>query len=144
MHKKKVSLGDIARNMGRDKSTVSRELRRNKGKCRYRYQQAQIKAQQRHLDKPKAIKLDEEMKGVITPLIEDKWSPDQISGRLKALGKAHVSHETIYRFLLKDKMAGGELYKHLRHQAKPYRKRYGKNYYRGIIPYRVTLMSAQV
>ena len=125
-HKKKVSLGDIAKDMGRSKSTISRELRRNKGNCGYRYQQAQIKAQRRHLDKPKAIKLDEAMKQVITPLIEEKWSPEQISGRLKRLEKPSVSHETIYRFVLADKAAGGELYKHLRHQAKPYRKRYGK------------------
>ena len=138
-HKKKVSLGDIAKDMGRSKSTISRELRRNKGNRGYRYQQAHIKAQQRHLDKPKAIKLDEEMKGVITPLIEEKWSPEQISGRLEKLGKATVSHETIYRFLMNDKAAGGELYKHLRHQSKPYRKRYGKNDYRGTIPCRVDI-----
>jgi IS30 family transposase len=74
---------------------------------RYRFQQAQIKAQRRHIDKPKAIKLDEEMKRVITPLIEEKWSPEQISGRLKTLKKPSVSHETIYRFLLTDKAAGG-------------------------------------
>lgn len=37
-HKKKVSLGDIAKDMGRSKSTISRELRRNKGNCGYRYQ----------------------------------------------------------------------------------------------------------
>ena len=110
-HKKKVSLGDIAKDMGRSKSTISRELRRNKGKCGYRYQQAHIKAQQRHFDKPKAIKLDEAMKQVITPLIEEKWSPEQISGRLEKLGKPTVSHETIYRFKLNDKVAGGELYK---------------------------------
>jgi IS30 family transposase len=50
-----------------------------------------------------------------------------------------VSHETIYRFLLTDKAAGGDLYTHLRHQAKPYRKRYGKKDYRGIIPCRVDI-----
>ena len=72
MHKKKISLGEIAKDMGRNKSTISRELRRNKGKCGYRHSQAQIKAQRRHLDKPKAIKLNEEMKRVITPLIEEK------------------------------------------------------------------------
>jgi IS30 family transposase len=38
--------------MGKNKSTISSELRRNKGKCGYRYQQAQIKAQRRHIDKP--------------------------------------------------------------------------------------------
>ena len=34
MHKKKFSLGEIAKDMGRNKSTISRELRRNKGKLR--------------------------------------------------------------------------------------------------------------
>ena len=37
----------------------------------------------------------------------------------------HFSGSTIYRFILKDKKAGGVLYKHLRHQGKKYRKRYG-------------------
>ncbi|MDO9138721.1 MAG: helix-turn-helix domain-containing protein [Methylobacter sp.] len=32
MHKKKVSLEEIAKDIGRSKSTISRELRRNKGK----------------------------------------------------------------------------------------------------------------
>jgi transposase, IS30 family len=77
------------------------------------------KPKRRHIHKPKAIKLDEAMKRVITSHIEEKWSPEQISGRLKRLEKPSVSHETIYRFLLTDKIAGGELYKHLRHQAKP-------------------------
>lgn len=139
MHKKKVSLEEIAKDIGRSKSTISRELRRNKGQRGYRHQQAQIKAERRHADKPKAIKLDEAMKQVIKPLIEEKWSPEQISGRLKILDEPTVSHETIYRFILADKAEGGELYKHLRHQAKPYRKRYGKNDYRGTIPGRVDI-----
>lgn len=132
-------MAEIAKDIGKSKSTISRELRRNKGKCGYRHQQAQIKANQRHVDKPKAIKLDEAMKQVITPLIEEKWSPEQISGRLKILNQPTLSHETIYRFIKADKAGGGELYKHLRHQAKPYRKRYGKTDYRGSIPSRVDI-----
>ena len=85
MHKKNISLDEIAKDMARHKSSISRELRRNKGNCGYRYQQAHIKAQRRHIDKPKAIKLDETMKQVITSHIEEKWSPEQISGRLKSL-----------------------------------------------------------
>jgi transposase, IS30 family len=139
MRKQKFSLGKIAQGMGRDKSTLSRELRRNQGQRGYRHAQADSKAKQRHIDKPKSVKMDEEMKRVITPLIEQNWSPDQIAGRLKGLGKRGVSHETIYRFLLADKAAGGELYKHLRHQHKPYRKRYGKHDYRGVIPGRVDI-----
>jgi IS30 family transposase len=36
-----------------------------------------------------------------------------------------ISHETIYKFILQNKKYGGLLYKHLRHQNKKYRKRYG-------------------
>ncbi len=36
-----------------------------------------------------------------------------------------ISHERIYKFILKDKEIGGNLYKHLRHQNKKYKKRYG-------------------
>ena len=125
--------------MGRNKGTLSRELKRNTGQRGYRHSQADRVAKQRHHDKPKAIKLDEEMQQLITPLIQEKWSPEQISGRLKQEGKKSLSHETLYRFLLTDKAAGGELYTHLRHQAKPYRKRYGKKDYRGIIPARVDI-----
>lgn len=138
-HKKKISAAQIARDMGKHRATICRELKRNKGKCGYRYKQAHNLALQRHHDKPKATKMNEAMKQIITPLIEEKWSPEQISGRLKALDKPSVSHETIYRFVSADKAAGGALYKHLRHQAKPYRKRYGKNDYRGTIPNRVDI-----
>ena len=82
-------------------------MERNTGNRGYRHQQAHIKAQRRHADKPKAIKLDEAMKQTIIPLIKEKWSPEQISGRLKQLKKPSVSHETIYRFLLTDKAGGG-------------------------------------
>ena len=54
-----------------------------------------------------------------------------------SLCNAHHLRELV--FLLTDKAAGGELYTHLRHQAKPYRKRYGKKDYRGIIPARVDI-----
>ena len=139
MRKQKISLNTIAKGMGRARSTLSRELKRNTGECSYRYRQADKMAKQRHYDKPKAIKLDQDMQQLITPLIQEKWSPEQVSGRLKQEGKQSASHETIYRFLLTDKAAGGDLYTHLRHQAKPYRKRYGKKDYRGIIPSRVDI-----
>jgi len=137
--KQKMSLNSIAKGMGRAVSTLSRELKRNTGQRGYRYRQADKMAKQRHYDKPKCFKLDQEMQELIRPLIQEKWSPEQVSGRLTQEGKKSVSHETIYRFLLTDKAAGGDLYRHLRHQAKPYRKRYGKKDYRGIIPNRVDI-----
>ena len=139
MRKQKISLNSIAKGMGRARSTLSRELKRNTGQRGYRDSQADKMAKQRHHDKRKAIKLDQDIQQHITPLIKEKWSPEQVSGRLKQEGKKSVSHETIYRFLLTDKAAGGDLYTHLRHHAKPYRKRYGKKDYRGILPSRVDI-----
>nr|WP_221896213.1 IS30 family transposase [Bathymodiolus japonicus methanotrophic gill symbiont] len=48
-------------------------------------------------------------------------------------------NETIYQHILADKKAGGELYKHLRHQNKTYRKRYGSAHNRTGIPNRVDI-----
>ena len=51
----------------------------------------------------------------------------------------NLHHETIYQYILVDKQAGGTLYKHLRHQNKPYRKRYGSAHNRTGIPNRVDI-----
>lgn len=103
------------------------------------YQAAQAMAKRRHIEKPKAIKMDESLRAEVDSLIHQRWSPEQIRGRLKLEDKLYVSHETIYRYLLNDKEAGGQLYKNLRHQAKPYRKRYGKPDKRGKIAGRVDI-----
>ncbi|CAC9625685.1 Mobile element protein, partial [uncultured Gammaproteobacteria bacterium] len=50
-----------------------------------------------------------------------------------------LHHESIYRYLLKNKASGGLLYKHLRHQGKPYRKRYGHPNNRTGIPNRIDI-----
>jgi IS30 family transposase len=139
MRKQKVSLNQIAAGMGRHPSTLGRELKRNTGLRGYRYKQAHKTAQQRHADKPKAVKMLGELKAYVTEHLEQQWSPEQISGRLKQENKPSVSHETIYRLVSEDQKAGGQLFTHLRHQAKPYRKRYGKHDYRGRIPNRVDI-----
>jgi len=124
-HKLKDSTMVIASALGRSQSTVSRELKRNRGQRGYRHQQAHSKAQQRHSDKPKTVKLTSMLVSDINALLEQQWSPEQISGRLTQEGKASVCHETIYQHVLKDKCAGGKLYLNLRRHAKTYRKRYG-------------------
>ena len=85
------STTEIALSLGRSQSTISRELNRNKGKRGYRHKQAHTKAQQRHKDKPKAIKLTLELTNDIDKMLEQQWSPEQISGRLGAEGKDRVS-----------------------------------------------------
>lgn len=48
-------------------------------------------------------------------IINEQWSPEQISGWLKKNGLEGVSHTWIYTHIRKDKQAGGELADHLRH-----------------------------
>lgn len=134
-----TSQNKIAESLGRSQSSISRELGRNTGQRGYRNKQAESLAQERHKNKPKEVKLTDEIKCIINTHIEDDWSPEQIAGRLKNDGVISLHHETIYQHILADKKAGGELYKHLRHQNKTYRKRYGSAHNRSGIPNRVDI-----
>jgi transposase, IS30 family len=123
---------EIASEIGVHKSTISRELRRNitfvrteLGSWQYKSNYAQTYTEARHRKKPKHIKFTNEVEDFVREKILQEWSPEQISGYAKRHNLFSISHEWIYQFILKDKQSGGELYKHLRHQHKKYRKRYG-------------------
>ncbi|WP_067583357.1 IS30 family transposase [Endozoicomonas ascidiicola] len=132
-----TSQNKIAQKLGRDQSSLSRELGRNKGLRGYRHQQAHRMAQQRHQEKTKAVKLTDDIKRRISNDIRADLSPEQVAGRLKKEGVIELHHETIYQYIADDKRKGGTLYKHLRHQKKTYRKRYGSAHNRTGIPNRV-------
>ncbi len=138
-HKTGTSMNDIAKALGRSQSTLSREISRNTGQRGYRHNQANHLAEQRHKNKPKAVKLTAEIKQLINGYVKQDWSPEQIAGRLEKEGVIKLHHETIYQYILADKKAGGTLYKHLRHQHKTYRKRYGSAHNRTGIPNRVDI-----
>lgn len=126
--KNEMIQADIAKHLARSQSSISREIARNTGQRGYRYQQASHFASERHSDKNKAIKLTVEVKFLIEKYIKQDWSPEQICGWLKSEDREEIidlHHETVYHYILDDKDSGGELYKHLRHQNKTYRKRYG-------------------
>ena len=123
--KKGESANIIAKTLNRSQTTISREINRNTGLRGYRHKQANDLAALRHDTKPKAIKLTDEVKAQLNFYIEQDWSPEQIAGRLEKESVVKLHHETIYQYILVDKKAGGLLYKHLRHQNKTYRKRYG-------------------
>jgi IS30 family transposase len=134
-----MSLSKIAKEIKCHKSTVSRELDRNKGKRGYRPEQAQRKASNRKRSAHKAVKLDLKLKAQISILIQQDWSPEQVSGYLKKQNLADISHESIYQFISTDKKSGGSLYLHLRCRRKKYKKRYGSNDRRGEIPNRKSI-----
>lgn len=123
---------EIANEIGVHKSTISRELKRNLtfvrtalGSWQYKPNYAQSNADQRHKEKAKKIKFTKEVALFIKDKILEDWSPEQISGYAKRHDFFSISHERIYQFILEDKQKNGDLYKHLRHQHKKYRKRYG-------------------
>jgi IS30 family transposase len=125
------SRSEIAEVIGVHKSTVSRELKRNRGGRGYRPQQAQNLARERR--SRASPRIGAETWGRVEKLLRQDWSPEQISGRLKKEQKICISHEWIYQYILKDKQAGGDLYRHLRCQKK-HRKRYGTYDRRGKLP----------
>lgn len=123
----------IAEMLGRNKSTISRELRRNVKPYDgyYRYEDACYISATRKV-KSRKIKMfyGHRLERVIALLKED-LSPKQVSGRLKRNREFHISHETIYRYIWDDKHKGGDLYTHLRGSKKKRRKRYRSNDSRG-------------
>jgi len=115
------SLRSIAASLGRAPSTVSREIRRNGGRRRYRATQADEAAWERAY-RPKTCKLAENraLARIVANKLQCRWSPRQIAGWLKRTypddEHLQVSHETIYRTLFIQARGAlkKELLKHLR------------------------------
>jgi len=117
----------IARAMGRHRSTVCRELRRNGTRAdgRYRASTAQERTNGRRSRSRRNQRFSAEDFAVVDGLLCRQWSPEQVSGHLARSGLLSISHETIYRHVWRDKQRGGTLYTHLRGARKRRRKRYG-------------------
>ena len=136
----KFSYRATAKELGIHHSTVSREIRRNSDANGYDPLRAQkIAEARRHLASVRPKTFTGEVREWVLKYLKQDFSPVQISGRLKRLEVANISHEAIYRMIWKDKRNGGDLYKHLRHSGKKYNKRGAKNAGRGCIPGRVDI-----
>ncbi len=109
----------IADTIGVDSSTVTRELIRNSGvRGIYNWETAQQNANQRKKRKPGNRSIPKEIKDeAIRLLVEEQWSPEQISAALNLRGMK-ISHETIYKIIRTDKKKGGTLYLSCRHKLK--------------------------
>jgi IS30 family transposase len=128
---------EIAKVIGVHKSTICRERRRKRGHRGYRPKQAQHFAEIRRA-KAVTTRISPDTWILVERLVQDDWSPEQISGWLSREFQMMVSHESIYQFILKNKRQGGNLYLHLRCK-KQRRKRYGSTNYRGRIPDRISI-----
>jgi IS30 family transposase len=122
-----------------NQSTISRELRRNKGKRGYRHKQAHNKSCERRKSATKRHKMTPDNIALIEARLRQEWSPEQISGWLNKEHNILISLESIYLHVWDDKHKGGDLYKHLRHRVKGYRSRKNSASSRGKIKNRVSI-----
>jgi IS30 family transposase len=123
---------EIGRALGRHRSTIGREFARNTRKDGgYRPSTAQEMTNGRRSKSRRNQRFSEREWGLVVSRLEIQWSPEQISGRLRKSGELEISHETIYRYVWRDRRVGGGLYRHLRGARKKRRKRYGSYDSRG-------------
>lgn len=117
---------EIAQRLGKDKSTVSREIIRNQNlKGKYTAGLAdKICHKRRKMGKRQSRKLikDKKLRRAVLRLLRKKKSPEQIGGKRKRDGKSYVVHETVYRYIY-DYAPGWKIY--LRQKKGRYRRRHG-------------------
>jgi IS30 family transposase len=83
---------EIAVLLGRDKSCISRELRRNRGQRGYRSKQAHSLAQTRQQACANRPRVDQRTWKLVESKLKVTWSPQQISGYLVVNKQPGVSH----------------------------------------------------
>jgi IS30 family transposase len=124
-----LSISGIARALRRDKSTVSRELRRNSlPSGRYSPLHAGGAYLQRR-QREAVLEKDQRLKTFVQDRLAEGWTPEQIAGWLKSghePGLRALSFEAIYAFIYRAARKGEELWRYLtrRHKRrKPRRAR---------------------
>ena len=116
----------IARALGRHRSTVWREVRRNAHvDGHYHVQKAIEHSRARRWRSRSHPRFKPQQLRLVWKLIRRCWSPEQVAGSLRNSRRLHISHETIYRHIWTDMKRGGHLHTYLRGAIKRRRKRYG-------------------
>jgi len=128
-----LSFSDIGSKLGFDRSTISREVGRNSGRRGYRSKQAGRKAAKRQLYRQEPRKMVPETVRSIEKLLLRKWSPEQISNRMREEGHFSVSDETIYQHIYADTNSGGDLWRQLRRSRRRRKRRFPSEDRRGQI-----------
>lgn len=132
LRRRGLSMRQIATEMGRAHTTISREVRRNS--CNdggYRPSKASRRTRGRRSRSRRNARITPEQWIVVDRYLRMDWSPEQVAGFLRGQDIMHISHETIYVHVWHDKACGGDLWKHLRQARKKKRKRYRGRDFRG-------------
>ncbi len=128
-----LSRAAMARILGRHRSTIGREVRRNRARSdeTYRPPLADWYARGRRSRSRRNRRFSQADWARVQALLREDWSPEQVAGWLRRHGVLDISHETIYRYIWADLRQGGMLHRHLRGARKQRRKRYGRYDSRG-------------
>ena len=120
------SVRAIAKMLKRSPSTISRELRRNADSSdgRYRVDKADSYARGRRWRNRRGTQFEAGQVELVHELMKRRWSPEQISRRLRKLEQLSIGTTTIYRWVRQDKAAGGSLWQRTRQLSRRYRKGY--------------------
>lgn len=117
---------EISQRLGKDESSVSREISRNKDATgKYTAGLADKTSRKRRKDgKRQSRKLikDRKLRRAVIAQLKKKKSPEQIAGKRKRQGKDYVVHETVYRYIYD---YAPEWKQYLRQQKGKYRRRHG-------------------
>src|SRR5580698_4151842 len=100
LHQAGHSLRQIAAALDRAPSSLSRELRRNRGaQVGYKPAYAQEQAAARRW-KGSRLERNAKLRDLVLDRLSRGWSPEQIAGRLRRIKtRARISYESIYRFI---------------------------------------------
>ena len=123
-----LTVSQIALELGRDKSTVSRELRRNRQILVEYYldESAQLRADRRRRQASQGYRLkNRRIRSYVEGKLRDGWSPEIVAGRIKLdLPGCSISHEAIYQYVYHlDEPKRGEYIKYLHLSHRKRRKR---------------------
>ena len=142
MKKDGISVKQMAYTMGRDISTIYRELNRNTkdGLVGYLPDEANAMAKERQALHGLKVNRHPEIKTAIITQLKDGWSPEIIAGRgQQKTSPFWVSHETIYQFVYGKEGKAHGLFKYLL-KARPRRGMIcGRKPRKSLIPDRVSI-----
>lgn len=95
------SVNQLAEELGRHRSTIYREIRRNgSGMLGYLPDLAARRTRRRRRHGRSKILLDADLRVYVEDALLRGWSPEQIAGRMKHEGRRfYACHETIYRYI---------------------------------------------
>jgi IS30 family transposase len=115
--KAKQPISEIARLLGSNRSSISREFILRLGLRGCRVEQACTKEFERAKNRRHARRVDPKVWADVDYYLGIQWSPEQIAGKMA------VNHESVYLHVYANKAADVDLHAHLRSQ-KPQRKRH--------------------